>query len=105
MKVTNEMINKANDIIDETFDYTVFGIRVQDVPFEMGEMTHVSHVWDDGDDTGEELNGVCVTRIEDAKRNHYYGDHVALIGGTAWEYGEDDGEVIISDPVVLAILN
>ena len=39
-------------------DEIAVGVRVQDVPFSPGTMSHCSHIWDNGDDTGEELPGV-----------------------------------------------
>jgi hypothetical protein len=30
--------------------------------------------------------------------------HIAVIAGNSYEYGEDAGEVIISDPVVISII-
>lgn len=105
--VTKKMIERAKDMATDPYrDYEYIGIRVQDgVPFDLGEMSHISHIWDDGDDTGEELPGVCV--IDGRKAEYsvlYSGDHVAIIGGNHAEYGEDPGEIIISDPVVLAVL-
>lgn len=105
--ITPEMIDRAKTIAANPYrDYEYVGIRVQDsIPFEMGEMSHVSNVWIDGDDTGEELPGVCVI---DARLAHlavnYFGDHAAIVCGNHAEYGEDDGELIISDPVVVDIL-
>ena len=61
-----EMIEKAREIVEEMeldSKYGYIGIRVQEEPFELGEMDHVSHVWDNGDDTGVELSGVCATNI------------------------------------------
>lgn len=53
MKVTDEMIRRVKELADELFyDYEIVGIRVQEVPFSLGEMDHCSHIWDDGEDTG-----------------------------------------------------
>lgn len=107
MKVTSEIIEKVKEMAADTYrEYEYIGIRVQDeTPFELGEMDHVSHVWVDGDDTGEELGGVCAIRGDRAElAKSYYGDYVAIIGGNKAEYGEDDGELIITDPVVLEVL-
>lgn len=107
MKITNEMIAHAKEIAADPYrEYEYIGIRVQDDhQFELGTLNHVSHIWDDGDDTGEELAGVCVIRADRAElASCYYGEHIAIIGGDYIEYGEDDGELIISDPVVLEVL-
>ena len=109
MKLTEDMIQKIEEIAeDNRFDYEVIGVRVQEVPFELGSIDHVSHVWDDGEDTGEELSGLSCCRVDslrDANSNgYYYGDYVAVIGGIRYEYGEDIGEIVIADPVVIAII-
>lgn len=98
-----ELINKAREIVEEMEldnKYGYIGIRVQEQPFELGALDHVSHVWDDGDDLGIELNGVCVTSINSRVFPEYYGDHIALVCGDCAEYGEDAGELILSDAVV-----
>lgn len=103
MKLDKQFVEKAHEIVekmglDERYGY--IGIRVQEEEFELGEMTHVSHVWDDGDDTGEELSGVCATRIQSSVFPQYFGNHVAIVCGDRAEYGEDDGEIIIEDATV-----
>lgn len=107
MKLTDDMIRQAEEIASGT-DYAAVGVRVQDVPFELGPMSHRSHIWDDGDDTGAELPGICamdVTRVRDAQHGgYYYGDYAAVVAGNSYEYGEDVGEIIICDPIVIAIL-
>lgn len=103
----NEMIEKAREIIEEMeldSKYGYIGIRVQEEPFELGEMDHVSHIWDNGDDTGVELSGVCATDINSTMAPEYYGDHVAIICGNYAEFGEDVGEIIIEDAVVEYIM-
>lgn len=106
MKITSKMIERTKELADELFyDYEVVGIRVQEVPFELGDMEHRSYVWVDGDETDEELNGVCVIKAEFAElASIYFGDHVAVIAGNSYSYGEDDGEIIIEDPVVVEVL-
>lgn len=107
MELTAEMIKTAKETAETLFwDYGKFGVRVQDVPFEMGEIDHVSHVWIDGEETEEELAGICAQDVEtlDSCKNEYFGDHVAVVAGNDYEYGEDAGELIIRDPVVVAIL-
>lgn len=80
--------------------YGYIGIRTQEVPFAAGPMSHCSRVWDDGEDTGIELPGVCVTSINARVFPQYFGAHVAIVCGNIAEYGEDVGELIIADPVV-----
>lgn len=94
------------------YDYEVVAIRTQDVPFELGTMEHKSMVWVDGEETGEELDGVSATICTDVKavKEHtgenfggYYGQYTAIIGGNSYTYGEDEGEVVIEDAEVLYI--
>lgn len=106
MKLTDEILSRIQEVSEDlSYDYEVIGIRIQEQPFELGGMSHVSHVWDDGEDTGEELNGVCAVKHDKLNSGHtYLGDHVAIIAGNRYSYGEDPGEVIIEDPVVVEVL-
>ena len=112
MKVSNEMIARLKEVAEELYyDYEVVAIRVQDPEFELGEIDHKSHVWVDGDETDEELDGVCGIRSDMAERVFnssfscvYPGEHVAIIAGNCYTGGEDRGEVIIEDPVVVEVL-
>ena len=90
-------------------EYEYVGIRVQEQEFELGEITHKSHNWGYNDnyetvDFGEELDGICCTRLEEAEKSEYFGDHIAVICGNHATFGEDDGEIIIEDPVVVKII-
>ena len=109
MRLAPDMIRRVEDIASSAlYDYEAVGVRVQDVPFAPGPMAHRSHVWDNGDDTGEELPGVSAMRwdsIVAAQRlGYYYGDYVAVIAVNAWDYGEDAEEIVIHDPIVIEIL-
>ena len=94
--------------------YQYVGVRTQEEPFELGEVEHRSSVWVDGDETTSELNGLSATDINSrALRMHtdsdpiygfYFGDHKAIVAGDFAERGEDPGEIIISDPVVVEII-
>lgn len=105
--MTEQMRLTAKEIAKEfAFDYEKIAVRVQDVPFTAGPMDHCSHVWVDGEETDETLDGVCgqdITTI-DRYNHNYCGSHVALVAGNDYTYGEDAGEIIISDAVVIAIL-
>lgn len=112
MKVCNEMIARLKEVADELcYDYEVVSIRVQDPEFELGEMDHKSHVWVDGEETDEELDGVCCINSQCADKvfgsrffGGYPGEHIAIIAGNRYEGGEDYGEVIIADPIVVEVL-
>lgn len=100
------IIDRINAIRDnDAYTYETYAIRTQDVPFALGEVDHVSHVWNDGDDTGIELGGICAVLPEYYKAGYYYGEHVAILGCYYSEMGEDLGEVIMQDAVVLDIIS
>ena len=105
-KLTKEVIDRLNQVADELFyDYEVIGIRIQEEPFQPGELEHRSHVWVDEEDTGEELNGVSVVRYDSiGQAQSYFGDHAAIIVGNRYTYGEDPGEIVIEDPIVVEVL-
>ena len=103
MNTSNTTIAAMRKIVaalDLDSKYGYIGIRTQEMPFELGEMAHVSRVWEDGEETDAELPGVCVTSINSCVIPQYYGEHIAIVCGNNVEYGEDVGELIITDPVV-----
>lgn len=105
-KVTAEMIAKVKELQDDPYrEYDYYGIRVQEVPFEQGKITHNSFVWVDGEITEEELNGVCAIRADNADYiKRYFGEYAAIIAGNKADYGYDPGEIIIEDANVIEIL-
>lgn len=107
MKVTKEMIEKIKNAADELkWDYEKVCVRVQDVPFELGQMEHKSEAWDDGEPTGDILPGVCTLSIEYLDNvSIYYGSHLAIVCGNEYEYGEDVGEIILRDATVCEIIS
>lgn len=107
MKFSSEIIDKVKKMIDDLgldYEYDYIGVRVQETPFELGPIDHLSHVWVDNEDIGEELPGICATRINSLGENYYYGDHAAIICGYSAEYGQDVGEIIIADAIVSAVI-
>lgn len=113
--MTTSELKTLIETVTEDDLHCYFGVRTQDEPFEMGAMDHVSHVWVDGEETDEELDGVSVTDIDSRKlRMHcddynalegrYAGSHCAIIAGNRAEMGEDEGEIVIQDPVVIYII-
>lgn len=107
MKMSADMIKnikKISEEMDLSWEYTYVGVRVQEQEFELGTIDHLSHIWDDGDDTGVELDGICACMLDRLGCNWYFGDHVAIICGNEAEYGEDDGEIIIRDAEVVKVI-
>ena len=120
--------------IIETAEYDYFGVRADDKEYAIGEEMANSHqlfqdpVYLDGDmeelaypyikegpyagfyDAGE-LDGTCAVEvtestIEEAMNSvkAYSGKHLYLVGGYYAECGNDDGEIIIREATVLAVL-
>lgn len=95
---------------DWDIEYGKFGIRIQEQSFELGAIDHNSKVWVDGEETDEELDGVCVIDLnapeasEALNGNGYFGSHIALLASDNYEYGADAGEVILKDAEVLFII-
>lgn len=95
---------------DWDIEYSRFGIRIQEQPFELRAIDHNSMVWVDGEETDEELDGVCAIDLnapeaaESLNGNGYFGSHIALIASNSYEYGFDAGEVILKDAEVLYIV-
>lgn len=106
MKITNEMAAKIREIAkDLTWDYEKVCVRIQDIPFSLGEMDHVSEVWEDGEQTGEYLDGVSTLSLDYLEHAcEYFGDHLAIVCGNEYEYGQDVGEIIIKDATVCEII-
>ena len=100
----------------ETYKYV--GIRTQEETFELGALAHKSSKWSNGIETSKTINGLSVTNIRskaivmhgDDKRSnpnrigYYYGDHLAIVCGNCAKNGEDLGELVIADPVVVEII-
>ncbi len=86
------------------------GIRIQeDIPFTLGPIDHVSNVWVDGDDTGEALPGICTISADNIQQlckdaACYFGNHVAILAGDIAGYGEDSGELILTNAEVVEVL-
>lgn len=99
--------NEIKALMDEySEEYGIVAIRTQEEEFEMGTICHNSRVWIDGEETDEELDGVCGTVVKGLEYHldTYYGDHVAIIAGDYYGYGEDPYEVIIRDAEVINII-
>ena len=123
----NETIKEILKAIEESKkgDNRYFGIRGDDVSFEIGTYLEDSFGWDYENDcqSEEKLNGTCATKIdylwfdgeeEDietiAKALEYhkkaYGyKYTVIVAGTDQEYGADENESIIRNAQVIYTLN
>jgi hypothetical protein len=122
-----ELIKLAEELkLEEYYDrkYSYYGVRVEtpnwytdetkELP-NVGEIVEYrSYIWDDGDSTGEQLNGLStvevidgdlVKAVEYAKSNYTAGTKIMLLGSDAASYGEDKFEIILEQPEVIAIID
>ena len=109
------MTEKILSAIDNS-EYTYYGIRVDDgVDYSIGDAVADSREWSDDEPTGEMIDGTSCIGLKfnatssDVERaikaaSIYYGDRCYLIGGESMEYGEDAGEYVIKDAVVVEVL-
>ena len=111
MKINKEMLDMLVKFDDKNYEYDYIGIRVQPVEFKLGPIHHKSHIWVNGEDSGVELNGICVVgkdaimkSIEACKPIEYEGDHAAIIGGYCKGIVTDDSEILLDYPVVIEII-
>lgn len=89
------------------------GQSVEPVALTVGQIAPASYRWEDGNNTDEELGGTCAIQIPSAwdgslerpieAVSSYLGKQLALLGCYHVSYGEDNGEIIMQDAVVLAI--
>ena len=102
-------------IIEDT-GYDCIAIRKQHATAIIGDILPHSYVWEDNNQTDDELPGTSalvignayatrtVAQVKKALENVmcYPGETLVLVGGALSNSGEDIGEVIITDAVVLA---
>jgi hypothetical protein len=105
-----DMLKSALEELE--WEYSYIGVRKQEAPFETGSIEHCSHVWDDGEDTGEELDGISTIKITASTAEavlarmakEYYGQHIAILAADEATYGEDVGELVLQDAQVVYII-
>jgi len=96
---------------------SVYSLTGEALPVAVGETLPASYWWDDNESTGVLLDGTCAIEID---RNRpetialalsliesYSGGTVVLVGSdyTGQDAPSDPGEIILRDPVVLAVLS
>ena len=106
------MTNFAEIIAKDEFEF--YGIRAhRGEAVAIGDICENSMVWDDGECTGDELDGVCAMRVapgdninaavDMVKRMYGWGEsEIILVAGQYGAWGEDKGEVVIRSAVRLA---
>ena len=103
--------------IIETSGMDHFGVRFHHEIVKAGDELGVSYNSIDDQDA-EQLDGICAltiqydgievddiqATIDELKQYAIDGGCIVLVGGTSSEYGNDEGEIIISDAVALAVI-
>lgn len=51
--------------------YEKYGIRIQEQGFELGTVDHNSKVWVDGEETEDELDGICAINLNSPEVSWY----------------------------------
>jgi len=113
----SQIVDEANAIVSADASGYDFGFRM--LPDDMddvkvGEKLDKSFRWEDGDNSGENLEGVSTIGIRGnaekamkdfAPRPHegYFGRKVVLVRGVRNGSGQDVGETIIDDAEVVAV--
>lgn len=109
-----EIADKIPDSVET--DYRFVGIRIVGVDYDdynaqIGEILPASWCWLDGSQTDERLQGTSALDIEalwamtsPATHMGYRGDRILIIGGDVAERGNDEDEIIITDAVVIEVI-
>lgn len=96
---------------EEYFEYKL-GLRVLPLvaqKYEIGESMDKSMDWQDDVCSGFELSGACCISLDHPNAlefvKQYHSGLIYVVVGNSGSAGQDVGEIIISDPVVLDIIN
>ncbi|WP_409036815.1 hypothetical protein [Mannheimia haemolytica] len=124
-KLLNALLNDADEDC-----FAVYGLRATTDVHQVGDELGNSFVWVDGEKTDEELDGICTMGIQNADEagllnaiknlgrdvckkfdvefkgfQSYCGQNFILVKGDSARGGEDKGESIIRNPIVVAVFN
>lgn len=85
-------------------EWASVGLRIEDAPVAVGLELPASRIWVDGGPTEDRLSGTCAIRLGRSDLlDAYVGGYVLLLGSDREANpGDDDGEIVMSRPVVLA---
>ena len=124
IKFGPESIPHMNAAIESNPDFLHYGLRVMSDPLikgveihkpNIGDILPNSYRWDDGDSTGEELEGtsslylggqkakVTTQHIKSMAPYLRLGKYAVLIGGNEAFSGEDPGESVIPNAEVIGV--
>ena len=111
-----EKIIEIAEKAEANLECSVFGVRQHHRSVIVGE--EIENSWSQMDDEEDyELDGSCALElvldnggeeleflIDEVESANYQDGPIILVGGSGKEYGNDENEIIIADPVVLAII-
>jgi hypothetical protein len=109
-------IDGETEMAQDLGEFEYYGIRTVDERLLLGASPSDSREWEDGNVTNSVLDGCCATQIrgramadvERALRAHrregYFGDHTYIVASNMATYGDDPGEIILRDAVVVGII-
>jgi len=87
------------------------GIRIQESDYGLAigdTVEHRSYVWDDGNQMDEQLEGVCAIDVNKALELEGYGGYdgnvAVVIESEEWDAGEDFGEIVMREAIVIDII-
>jgi len=114
IKDMEKMAKKAHKYADY---YDHIGVRSQTEPARKNQiLKHRSNIWVDGEITYKKLSGVSAIKVKvgrdgdgrlvDYSGYGYPGNYILLlgvIGNYNVDYGEDPGEIIMQEPIVLEV--
>lgn len=101
------LISQIETLKSEYDESLVWGVRCDVAGLPIGHIFEASYVWDDGKWTDEMLKGTCV--VEDKFVAREAAAYLAgypqayVVCGYHAGYGEDQGEVILTECEVMAI--
>lgn len=114
---TDQIVETINN--DETEGRNIWGLRClpQDCDASVGDILPPSYRWEDGNNTGEEMDGTsairaalmdCAAEVDEVdivlrRVAIYRGSRIALLAAPHAMGGEDQGEIVMHEPVVVAI--
>jgi hypothetical protein len=96
-------------------DTVYFGLRVEDGrTFAIGDYIPNSRVWDDGEPTQDEVDGVSTVGLGDdpslsdvetalGAADIYHGATIMLVGARYQSRGQDAGEHVLRRPISLGV--
>jgi hypothetical protein len=98
------------DQIAHASEYDYVGFRVVNAAnesYKIGDIVRPSRVWVDNEPTDEYLSGSCAVNSEKINLTGYgyIGDTILVLGSNNAEGGNDPGEIVMIEPVVLDIID